>query len=149
MNFEKQTEYPLGYDLIFKIDTSTYFFNFYAPIRSLRNEHWILSVTWYYTAVYVESEKTSPQNISASNCRIMSRQFQLPYARHYNPRFVYFLAHFWFSLRFILQTIYVLKMEILHFLSLKSAVYTRERLLIKSGLQWRVYGTCTMWKMNF
>ena len=36
--------------------------------------------------------------------------------------------------KLILQTIYVLKTEILHFLSLKSAVYTRERLLIKSGL---------------
>ena len=36
--------------------------------------------------------------------------------------------------RFILQTIYVLKKGILHFLSLKSAVYTQERLLIKSGL---------------
>ena len=36
--------------------------------------------------------------------------------------------------RFILQTIFVLKTEILHFLSLKSAVYTQERLLIKSGL---------------
>ena len=58
----------------------------------------------------------------------------IPYARHYNPRFVLFLPHFSFSLRFILQTIYVLKTKILHFLSLKSAVYIRERFLIKSGL---------------
>ena len=58
----------------------------------------------------------------------------IPYARHYNPRFVLFLAHFSFSLRFILQTTYVLKTKILHFLSLKSAVYIRERFLIKSGL---------------
>ena len=33
----------------------------------------------------------------------------IPYERHYNPRFVFFLPHFSFSLRFILQTIYVLK----------------------------------------
>ena len=44
-----------------------------------------------------------------------------------------FLPPFYIEERFILQTIYVLKTEILHFLSLKSAVYTRERLLIKSG----------------
>ena len=60
--------------------------------------------------------------------------FRLPYARHYNPRFVLFLPNFSFSLRFILQTIYVLKTNILHFLSLKSAVYIREQFLIKSGL---------------
>ena len=58
----------------------------------------------------------------------------VPYAHHYNPRFVYFLPPFDIEEQFILQTIYVLKTEILHFLSLKSAVYTRERLLIKSGL---------------
>ena len=42
-------------------------------------EEWALNFicNLYYTAVYVESEKTSPQNILASNCRIMSRQFQL------------------------------------------------------------------------
>ena len=33
-----------------------------------------------------------------------------------------------------LQTTYVLKMEILHFLSSKSAAYERERLQIESGL---------------
>ena len=63
--------------------------------------------------------------------------------------FVYFLPHF--SLRFIFQTIYVLKTEILHFLSLKSAVYTQERLLIKSGLWWAhgmntiAYGNIHYW----
>ena len=45
------------------------------------------------------------------------------------------------SRKLILQTIYVLKTEILHFLSLKSEVFTRERLLIKSELQWRTYST--------
>ena len=39
----------------------------------------------------------------------------VPYARHYNPRFVLFLPHFSFSLRFILQTTYGLKTDILHF----------------------------------
>ena len=58
----------------------------------------------------------------------------IPYARHYNPRFVYFLPHFFQKPLFMLQTIYVLEMEILYFLSLKSAVFTWERLLIKSGL---------------
>ena len=43
-------------------------------------------------------------------------------------------------LRLILQTIYVLKREILHFLSSKSAAYKQERLQIESGLRWRVYG---------
>ena len=63
-----------------------------------------------------------------------SIQFDISYASHYNPRFVYFLPHFYFEVRFILQTTYELKMKIVHFLSLESAVYTRERLLIKSGL---------------
>jgi hypothetical protein len=58
----------------------------------------------------------------------------IPYACHYNPRFVHFLPPFYFEVRFILQTIYVLKTKILHFKGLKSAVYTQERLLIKSGL---------------
>ena len=58
----------------------------------------------------------------------------VPYARHYNPRFVYFLPHFYIEVRFILQTTYGLKTEILHFLSLKSAVYIRERFQIESGL---------------
>ena len=58
----------------------------------------------------------------------------VPYARHYYPWFVSFLPPFYVEVRFILQTVYVLKTKILHFLSLKSAVYTRERLLIKSGL---------------
>ena len=31
-------------------------------------------------------------------------QFYIPYARHYNPRFVYFLPHFYIEVRFILQT---------------------------------------------
>ena len=59
---------------------------------------------------------------------------EIPYARHYNPRFVYFLPHFYIEVRFILQTTYGLKTEILYFLSLKSAVYIRERFLIESGL---------------
>ena len=39
----------------------------------------------------------------------------IPYTRHYNPRFVYFLPPFYIEEWFILQTIYVLKTEILHF----------------------------------
>ena len=38
-----------------------------------------------------------------------------------------FFTQFSLWLRLILQAIYVLKMEILHFLSLKSAAYKRER----------------------
>ena len=52
----------------------------------------------------------------------------------------FFFTHFSLRLRLILQTIYVLKTEILHFLSLKSAAYKRERLQIESGLWWRAYG---------
>ena len=65
----------------------------------------------------------------------------ITYARHYKPRLIFFFTQFSLQLRLILQTIYVLKTEILHFLSLKSAVYTREQLLIKSGLWWRVYSS--------
>ena len=53
---------------------------------------------------------------------------RIPYARHYNPRFVYFLPPFYIEEWFILQTIYVQETENLHFLSLKSAVYTQEQL---------------------
>ena len=59
---------------------------------------------------------------------------ELPYARHYKPRLVFFFTQFSIQLRLILQTIYVLKTEILHFLSQKSAAYKRERLQIESGL---------------
>ena len=64
----------------------------------------------------------------------------IPYARHYKPRLIFFFTQFSLQLRLILQTIYVLKTEILHFLSLKSAAYKRERLQNKSGLWWRAYG---------
>ena len=66
----------------------------------------------------------------------------IPYARHYKPWLIFFFTQFSLQLRLILQTIYVLKTEILHFLSLKSAAYKRERLQIESGLWWREYGIC-------
>ena len=69
---------------------------------------------------------------SAKVCNYLN--FELPYARHYKPRLIFFFAQFSLQLRLILQTIYVLKAEILHFLSLKSAAYKRERLQIESGL---------------
>ena len=80
------------------------------------------------------AEPSENDNEELKSFQVFTSMFVLPYARHYNPRFVFFLAHFSFLLRFILQTIYVIKMEILHFLSLKFAAYTRERLLIKCGL---------------
>ena len=46
----------------------------------------------------------------------------------------FFFTQFSLWLRLILQTIYVLKVEILHFLSSKSAAYKQEQLQIKSGL---------------
>ena len=61
--------------------------------------------------------------------------FRIPYARHYKPRLVFFFTHFSLRLRLVLQTIYVLKTEILHFLRLKSAAYKQERLQIESGLR--------------
>ena len=64
----------------------------------------------------------------------------IPYARHYKPRLVFFFTQISLQLRLILQTIYVLKTEILHFLSLKSAAYKWERPQIESGLWWRAYG---------
>ena len=45
-------------------------------------------------------------------------------------RGLYFFTQFSLWLRLILQTIYVLKMEILHFLSSKPAAYKRERLMM-------------------
>ena len=58
----------------------------------------------------------------------------VPYARHYKPRLVFFFTQFSLWLRLMLQTSYVLKTEILQFLSLKSAAYKQERLQIESGL---------------
>ena len=58
----------------------------------------------------------------------------LPYARHYKLRLVFLFTQFSLWLQLILQTIYVLKMELLHFLSSKSAAYKLEQLQIKSSL---------------
>ena len=66
-------------------------------------------------------------------------KIRIPYARHYKPRLIFFFTQFSLQLRLILQTIYVVKTEILHFLSLKSAANKRERLQIESGLWWRAY----------
>jgi hypothetical protein len=49
----------------------------------------------------------------------------LQIARHYNPRFVYFLPQF--CVRFILQTIYVAKQGRL---GIKSAVYNQEQVIM-------------------
>jgi hypothetical protein len=57
-------------------------------------------------------------------------------------RDLYFFTQFSLWLRLILQTIYVLKTEILHLLSSKSAAYKQERIQIESGLWWRAYGIC-------
>ena len=54
---------------------------------------------------------------------------QIPYARHYKPRLVYFFTPF-------PKTIYLLWP-----LALCMACI-QERLLIKSGLWWRAYGSC-------
>ena len=67
----------------------------------------------------------------------------VPYARHYNPRFVYFLPHF--SVRFIIKSgLYYRLFKYINIkqgkLGLKSEVYNQERFQIKSGLWWRVYG---------
>ena len=51
----------------------------------------------------------------------------IQYARQYKPRLIFYFTQFSLQLRLILQTIYVLKAEILQFLSLKSAAYKRER----------------------
>ena len=87
----------------------------------------------YYTLLYISL------HVLHIACCTWYKIF-IPYARHYNPRFVFFLLPFLFEVRFILQTTYGLKTEILRFLSLKSAVYIRERFQIKSGLWWRAYG---------
>ena len=73
----------------------------------------------------------------------------IPYARHYKPRLIFFLTQFSLQLRLILHTIYVLETKILHFLSLKSAAYKREQLQIESGLWWRAYGILSRPPQNF
>ena len=55
---------------------------------------------------------------------------KVPYARHYKPRLVIFFTQVSLWLRLMLQTSYVLKKEILQFLSLKSAASNRERLMM-------------------
>ena len=65
--------------------------------------------------------------------------YYTPAKTHYRTcaiisRGLYFFTQFSLWLRLSLQTIYVLKMDILHFLSSKSAAYKREWLQIESGL---------------
>ena len=64
--------------------------------------------------------------------------FCIPYAHHYKPRLVYFFTPFFTAVyilqRLVSQTIYVLlNEEILQFLSLKSAVYNQERVIMARG----------------
>ena len=65
-----------------------------------------------------------------------------PYARHYSPRSVFFLPPFYIEERFILQTKYVLKMGIVHFLSLKSAGYSGARMV--GGLKYSKILSCVV-----
>ena len=58
--------------------------------------------------------------------------YYITYARHYNPRFVYFLPTFWSPKTFLRG--FFLKILALCMVSIQ------ERFLIKSGLWWRVYG---------
>ena len=74
---------------------------------------------------------TCPEKQKSQNLKIHFQPFYLPYARHYNLGFVYFLPQFYNQKRLILQTILVHKQGKL---SLKSAVYNQERFQIKSGL---------------
>ena len=65
-----------------------------------------------------------------AQCSEIFKKIHIPYACHYNPRFVYFFTPFFPAVyieeRFILQTIYVLKTEILHFFKTKiRGLYTR------------------------
>jgi hypothetical protein len=84
------------------------------------------SWNWALIKYYKEISKfsTSIMNITNSN----QLYDHLPYASHYKPQLVFFFTQFSLWLRLILQTIYVLKKEILHFLSSKSAAYKQERL---------------------
>ena len=68
------------------------------------------------------------QTKASKNCFLLAllALILLPYARHYNPRFVYSLPPFYIEEQFILQSIYGLKTEILHFLKPKiRGLYTR------------------------
>ena len=52
--------------------------------------------------------------------------FHIPYARHYNPRFVYLLPTFWSSFKYCDLWLYVW-------------------LVLKSRLYWRAYGICFLY----
>ena len=58
----------------------------------------------------------------------------VPYVRHYNPWFVYFLPHFERSKTFFLRSFF-------HKILTLCTVSVQERFIIKRGLWWRAYGT--------
>jgi hypothetical protein len=49
-----------------------------------------------------EMAPAPPYGIKGIRIQIIQTNKQIPYARHYNPRFVYFLPHF--SVRFIIKS---------------------------------------------
>ena len=63
------------------------------------------------------------------------------YARHYNPRFVYFLPTLW-SPKTCSQGFFFLKILALFVVSIQ------EQFLIKSGLWWRAYGIRIYWDIK-
>ena len=87
----------------------TYFYHLYPPFflfvaasqrpANCRNKGVCLAMP--------KTARTAQTHKSTSFILIVSSTLYVPYARHYNPRFVLFLPHFSFTLRFILLTIYI------------------------------------------
>ena len=106
-----------------------------APREKCRTPKIKLNVIYCKETYRIKKMKVKiPTKVSVSICKCIQILIYLLYVRHYNPQNVYSLPPFYSEEWFILQTIYALKTQILHFLSLKSTVYTQELLLIKSGV---------------
>ena len=90
----------------------------------------LLTVQHSYFFSYSELEFVKKMSCEGSKNTLYICRRYVPYAHHYNPRFLCFLPQFFTAVYIvdwlILQTIYVLNKEILTFLGLKWTVYNQE-----------------------
>ena len=113
--------------------------NVHVILWTTRN-HNVLKTFWNHMNIFWHDIILSKQyNRNAYTHGLLERDaiafhfFRIPYARHYNPRFVYFLPTFW-SPKNVFSRGFFLKILDLCMVSIQ------ERFLIKSGLWWRAYG---------
>ena len=98
-----------------------------------QNKHFHISTLYCLHQAENEQQLTNIEQLSGSTIVSHGQLYcfvpiQIPYAHHYNLRFVYFLPHF--SVRLILQTIYV----VLN----KESWASNPRIIIKSSFKSRV-----------